>query len=244
MENTLLVALSRQSGLRRQMDVVANNIANMNTTGFKGEKMMFVEHLVRSKGGESYFGGKVHFSRDVATVRDLTEGPVTQTGNPFDLALGSEGYFVVQTPEGNRYTRNGRFQLDQNNQLVTQNGYPVLSQGGQPFTFGPLDRDIAISRDGTVSTATGVIGKVGVMRFEKEYELRQVGSSMFNTDQDPQPVNRPDVIQGALESSNIQPVIEMTRMIEIQRSYESLSRFIDREDDRLKNMIREYTRAA
>lgn len=244
MENTLLVALSRQSGLRRQMDVVANNIANMNTTGFKGEKMMFVEHLVRSKGGENYFGGKIHFSRDVATVRDLTEGPVTQTGNPFDLALGSEGYFVVQTPEGNRYTRNGRFQLDQNNQLVTQNGSPVLSQGGQPFTFGPLDRDISISRDGTVSTPTGALGKVGVVRFEKEYDLRQVGGSMFNTDQDPQPVNQPGVIQGALESSNIQPVIEMTRMIEIQRSYESLSRFIDREDDRLKNMIREYTRAA
>ena len=142
MENTLFVALSRQVTLRRQMDVVANNIANMNTTGFKGEKMMFVEHLVRSKSDENKLGDTLNYVRDIATVRDTTKGNISQTGNPLDLAITKEGYFAIETATGEQYTRNGRFQLDATGQLVNQSGHSVLSSTGQPFFFG---RQIQIS---------------------------------------------------------------------------------------------------
>ncbi len=109
METTTLIALSRQGGLRRQLDVVANNIANMNTTGFKGERMMFVEHLVKSQESGKLLGTKLSFARDIATMLDVSEGPMETTGNPLDLAITGEGYFVIQTENGERYTRNGRF---------------------------------------------------------------------------------------------------------------------------------------
>ena len=112
MESSVLIALSRQSTLKREMDVIANNLANMNTTGFKSEKMMFVEHLVKSKGGGGLLPVKLAFARDVAQITDLTEGQVKTTGNPLDVAIKNEGYFVLETPNGERYTRNGRFEID------------------------------------------------------------------------------------------------------------------------------------
>ena len=122
METTSLIALSSQSGLRRQIDIVANNIANMNTNGFKGERMMFVEHLVKSRGGAKLTGRKLSYVRDIATMTDQSIGPMQKTGNPLDLAVTNEGFFVVQTDKGERYTRNGRFQLDDGGQIVTQSG--------------------------------------------------------------------------------------------------------------------------
>jgi flagellar basal-body rod protein FlgF len=119
METTSLISLSRQAGLRRQMEVVANNIANMNTVGFKGEHMMFVDHMIRSRGGEKVYPQKIHFVRNIATFRNVQEGGITQTHNALDVAIAGRGFFVVQTPQGERYTRNGRFQLDQTGQLVT-----------------------------------------------------------------------------------------------------------------------------
>ncbi len=241
MENTLLVALSRQVALRRQMGVVANNIANMNTTGFKGEKMMFVEHLVRSKGGESVHGDKLKFVRDIATVRDVTKGHLSQTGNPLDVAIADEGYFAVQAGAGEQYTRNGRFQLDSTGQLVTQNGDPVLSDTGEPFFFGPTDANITISGDGTVATENGALGRLRVVEFRDELALQQAGSVLFNNDPDNLPIDMefPNVVQGALESSNVQPIIELTRMIEVHRSYNGVKTMIDKEDERQKTMIRE-----
>jgi len=244
MENTLFVALSRQSSLRREMDVVANNIANMNTTGFKGEKMMFVEHLVRSKGTGSVLGDKLNYVRDIATVRDTSQGHLKQTGNPLDLAIADEGYFVVEGRVGEQYTRNGRFQLDATGQLVTETGDPVLSDSGQPFFFGPTDTEITISGDGTVATENGSLGRLKVVKFNNVHDLQQAGASMFIPGEDNQPVDveRPRVMQGALESSNVQPIIELTKMIEVNRAYDSAKSFIEKEDERQKTMIREMTK--
>ena len=243
METTSLIALSRQTGLRRNMEVVANNLANMNTVGFKGEGMMFVDHFVRSQGGEKPFKQKLHFVRDIATFRDATEGEITQTNNALDVALTGGGYFAVQSPDGMRYTRNGRFQLDQTGQLVNQDGHAVVTQAG-PIVLGPRDTTVHIARDGTVSTETGQLGKLRVVTFDNEPALRQVGNTLFETDQEPRNLDRPNVIQGALEASNVQPIVEITRMIEVQRSYESLSRFLDREDERVRAVIREFGQIA
>ena len=248
METTSYIALSRQSGLRRQMDVVANNLANMNTTAFKSEKMMFVEHLVKSKGGESFIPTTLAFSRDIASYKDLTEGPIKTTGNPFDIAIRDNGYFVVETPDGPQYTRNGRFRLDQEGQLVTQGGLPVLSNTDAPFFLSPEDRDITVSRDGTLSTNNGELGKFKIVKFEDQQRLQKLAGGLYSaknlrggTDADdairPEVVDRPNIMQGALESSNVQPIIEMTKMIKVSRAYDSVKSFIDKEDQRQKKMI-------
>lgn len=239
METPTLVALSRQTTLRRHMDIVANNIANMNTSGFKGESMMFVEHVVKSKGGERIFGDKIAYVRDIATMRDLSNGTLEQTGNPLDLALEGEGYFVIETDTGNNYTRNGHFQLDDGGQLVTTSGNPVLSDGGAPFFFAPGDTKISIARDGTVSTQNGVLGRITVVNFENEHKMRPVANGLFSADDAPTPVERPAMAQGMLEDSNIQPVIEMARMIEVHRAYDAVKGFIEKEDERMRAMIRD-----
>ncbi|MHC8509160.1 MAG: flagellar basal-body rod protein FlgF [Rhodospirillales bacterium] len=244
MENTAFIALSRQTALRRQMGMVANNMANMNTTGFKAERMMFVEHLVRSKGGQKYWGDKQAYVRDVASRRDLSEGPIKQTGNPLDLAIAGDGYFVVRTELGDRYTRNGRFQLDQTGQLVTQAGLPVLTDAGVPIFFPPEEADITVARDGVISTQNGVVGRLALARFEDPQNLEQNAGGLYATDDEALPAgDDAGVMQYSLEQSNVQGIVEMTRMMEVHRSYDSVRRFIEREDDRHKKLIKEMIAA-
>lgn len=246
MENTLYVALSRQSSLRRQMDVVANNLANMSTHGYRGGKMMFVEHLVKSKGGETLLTPELAYTRDIATMTDTKPGAVETTGNPLDLAIQGEGYFVVQTPEGERYTRNGRLQLDNTGQLVNQLGQAVLADGGAPLIFAPEDTEIVISQDGTVSTNNGELGKLRVVRFENDQLLdRTSGAQFITTEQNPAiDVETPTVLQGAVEGSNVEPIVEMANMIEVHRAYDSVKSFINREDERQRQMIRDLAAVA
>ena len=239
MENTSLIALSRQGALQRQMNVVANNIANMNTAGFKGEKMMFIEHLVKSAGGDRVSGDNLAFVRDIATARDTSEGPLERTGNPLDVALRGDGYFVIETKEGERYSRSGRFRLDEGGQLVTDRGDPVLSDGGQPFFFSPADKDISISRDGTVATENGQLGRIRVVEFENQQNLQATAGGLYQTEEQPLDVDSPDVVQGMLEGSNVEPIIELTRMIEVSRSYDAAKKFIDKEDERMQKVARE-----
>lgn len=244
MESTSLIAVSRQAVLRRSMGVLANNLANMNTTGFKGEKMMFVQHLVRSRGGDKIGGDKLAYVRDIATARDLSEGTFKKTGNPLDLAIHGNGFFVVGTPGGERYTRNGNFQMDSNGQIVTRNGDPVLSDGGEPFFLSPEDGRIDIASDGTVSTENGTLGKIAVVNFGNNQDMHLVAGGLYNSRQPATQVEQPSLAQGMLEGSNVQPIVEMTRMIEVHRSYNNIKSFVQREDERQKEMIKEYARVA
>lgn len=238
METTSYIALSRQGALRREMDVIAHNIANMNSTAYKGEKMMFVEHLSKSRDDLSFIPRKLSFTRDVAQYRNLSEGPIKTTGNTFDVAIRGDGYFVVEKQDGTtNYTRAGSFTMDSTGRLVTQGGDSVLSTGGAPIIFSPQDNNITVSADGTISTNAGNIGRLRIVRFDDEQDLRLEQGGLLSTDQAPQDVQRPTVIQGALESSNIQPVLEISRMIEVHRAYDSVRSFIDSEDGRQRKMI-------
>jgi len=237
MENSAYIALSRQDTLKREMAVIANNLANMNTTAYKGEKMMFVEHLTKSKGGDRLTPVKLAFARDVAQYTDTTEGPIRSTGNPLDIAVKNEGFFIVETPDGQRYTRNGRFEQDNQGQLVNQQGFPVLTDAGVPLVFAPEDTDITISRDGTVSTNNGELGKIRLVTFENPQSLKKEAGGLLNTDEDPVDAEKPAIVQGALEGSNIQPIIELSKMIQTNRAFDSVRKFIDREDQRQKKMI-------
>ena len=244
METTSLIALSRQDTLRRQLNIIANNLANMNTTGFKAKKMMFVEHLVRSDGGNGIAGQPISFVRDIATIRDTAAGTLKETGNPLDLAIRGPGYFVVETEDGERYTRNGHFRLDEAGQLVTQGGNPVLSDSGQPFFFSPEDSAIMVAPDGTVSTENGELGRIRVVRFENDQELRETTGGLLTSESPPQDVETPDVAQNMLENSNVQPIMEIAKMIAVERAYSDVKRFIAREDERIRTMMRELNRAA
>jgi len=244
MESTTMIALSRQGALRRQLDIVANNIANMNTTGFKGQKMMFVEHVVKSKGDDKLLGTNLSYVRDIATMFNFSEGPIERTGNPLDIAITGDGFFVVQTDDGERYTRNGRFKLDDGGQLVNQNGEPVLSNANQPIFFGPEDTDISIARDGTVSTNNGDLGRLKIVKFENPQQLRRSAGGVFSSQTPPQDVTAPNLVQGMLEGANVQPIFEMAKMIDIQRTYDGVRNFIEREDERMRNMVKEMAQSA
>lgn len=242
MENSLYITLSRQGVLRRQMDITANNIANMNTTGYKAQHPVFSEYLVRNRDDRGSLGDTLAFVRDVATVRDTSEGPMQQTGNPLDVAIQGDGYFVVESPNGPLYTRNGRFRIDETGQLVTEHGHPVMADAGAAIVFDGSETDIGIGRDGTVSTRFGDLGRLRIVRFDNPQELQAVAGGLMTTGAVPEDMESPNIQQGMLEGSNVEGVVEMTRMIEVQRAYESARKLIDSEDERIKKMIQEYAR--
>ncbi len=214
MENSLTIALARQSVLARQMDVIATNLANLETAGFKSEHIIFTELIEQTSDEE--FLSIVH---DVSFVRDLAEGPLTGTQSPLDLAIHGDGYFVVDTPDGERYTRHGVFQLDDSGNIVTTEGHPVLGSGGAPIAIPLGATDITITRDGTISADTNEIGRIKLVRFDDPQALRKVGSGLYDAkDQPPQPSNGAEVLQGMVESSNVKGVAEMTRMIDTVRA--------------------------
>jgi len=238
MENTSYIALSRQSALWREMEVVANNMANANTPAYKAEQMMFRDFVVKTKTDTSPFGRKVDFVQDVGVLRDTREGPMSQTQAPLDLAIHNEGYFVVDTPSGPRYTREGHFRLDETGMMVNSAGYPVMQTTGQPIVFAPNETQITVTGDGTVSTENGVIGKVRVVGFNNDQNLQNAGNGMLMTNDQPATIDRPSLVQGMLEQSNVQPVIETTKMMEILRNYEGIQKLIDGENDRQSSAMK------
>jgi|APTNR8051073442_1049403.scaffolds.fasta_scaffold01207_7 flagellar basal-body rod protein FlgF len=239
MENGILVGLSRQSALRRDLDVVANNLANVNTTGFKRARAHF-ESFVPPQPAAGPRGGRPVFVRDVATVTDTAPGRLDSTGNPFDLAIRGDGYFVVDTDAGPRYTRDGHFHPDQTGRMVTESGEPLLSAGGQPIVVPLDDGDVVVASDGTVSTNSGPIDSVGVVRFDRPAGLRREGTGYWSADEKPAPVPAPEIVAGSLERSNVEPILEITRMIRVHRAYSQARQIVDQEHDRITKMIEIY----
>jgi flagellar basal-body rod protein FlgF len=233
MEAASYVALSSQMALTRQLDVVANNLANASTPAFKGERMIFAEYVAQKMPGNN----STSYVQDLGTARDASQGPLAQTGNPLDIALQGDGYFQVQTPLGVRYTRNGRFQLDPNGQIITASGYALLGAGGSPVTVPTNARDITVTHDGTVSTEQGAVGQIEVMKFADERALNPASGGLFVTDATPTAATNTEVRQGMIEQSNVQPIIEMTRMMNISRNFGFAKDFGDGESDRAKNAI-------
>jgi len=237
MENALLIGLSRQMAMSREMSVIANNIANMNTPGFKAETMLFDKYLMpNSANGNDR--RPLAFVNDYGQHRDMTDGTLTATGNPLDVAITGDGFFKVQTEDGNlRYTRDGHFQLSATGQLITSNGDAVLTKAGGPISFTADEGEITISRDGTITTANGQRGQLGIVTFENPELLKKAGDNSFATDAEETPVDRPRLIQGSIEGSNVKPILEMTNMIEVMRSYASAQKLIDSSDEMRRKAI-------
>ncbi|HUY68133.1 MAG TPA: flagellar basal-body rod protein FlgF [Alphaproteobacteria bacterium] len=238
METPSLVLMSNQEALQRAMDIVANNVANASTTGFKREAIQFDTLLTQPAPGQY-----TAFVADGATYRDTSNGPVQMTGNPLDLALQGDGYFAVQTADGVRYTRNGSFQLNSQGQIVTLSGDPVLGQGNQPITVPDTTFQINIASDGDITARVDngasllELGKLTVDKFANEQGLQATGGGLYTTDQVPQSVQDPGIVEGALEQSNVQPVTEITDMIKIMRAYEQAVNMIGDQNQRLDQAI-------
>jgi flagellar basal-body rod protein FlgF len=240
MDNSLLIGLSRQVALGRELDVVANNIANINTTGFKADGSIFEEYLSPTARTGATFNNKISFVRDRGTWHDMSQGATQHTGSPLDVAIDGKGFMVVQTPRGERYTRNGSFQIGPTGTLMTADGFPVVGESG-PITLQNNDREISINAAGTVSVRAGtsnidsVRGKLKIVSFDDAQTMRLTkdGSSTFAAPADvtPNADTSSRIVQGAVEKSNVRGVVEITRMIEITRSYAQVAAMLQQQSD-------------
>jgi flagellar basal-body rod protein FlgF len=247
MENPLLVGLSRQVALRRELEAVANNIANLNTSGFKADATVFEEFLM-PVARDNQFGvadRRLSFVHDRATWHDLSQGPIQNTGNPLDLAIKGDAFLAVQTAAGERYTRNGALQINANGELVTSEGDRVLGENG-PIQFQSTDNSVKIAPDGTIrvregtnATIDAARGKLRLVSFEQAARLQKDGGSLFRAPDGllPQPAVRASVTQGAIEKSNVRAVVEMTRMIEITRTYTQVATMLQQHSELRRSSI-------
>lgn len=236
-ENAQLIGLSRQIALQRQMDVVANNVANLNTTGFKAENLLFEEYempVARDKDFRN-IDQPLSYVQDWATVHDLSGGAMVQTGNEFDVALNGDGFFAIQTRAGERWTKAGAFQLDATGTLVDLNGNAVLGQGG-PIRFGPEETGILIGRDGAVSSSAGAKGQLRLVEFADPQSLTREGSNLF-AGGTPVAATNTVAMQGFIEKSNVSGVTEVAEMIRVQRAYASAASMAQRQDDMRRSAI-------
>ena len=234
MENTGYVALSRQMVLSRQLESIANNIANMSTTAYRGERMLFTEYLTDT--GDRW--EPLSFVQDLAQVRNLAEGPLQTTGAALDVAIKGKGYFVIQTDRGERYTRDGHFRLNANGEIVTALGDKVLSDGGV-LEIPDDSKTIEIAGDGTVSADEDELGRLQVVTFADEQRLKRVQGNYYDAaDQRPRELEESEVVQGVLETSNVRGIVEMTEMIKTLRAYQAAQRMNDQEHERLRRAIR------
>jgi flagellar basal-body rod protein FlgF len=244
MDNTLYVSLSRQMTLRREMDVIANNIANSDTTGFKVESLMVrTEALAPATMTDG--PNPVKFVLDDGVARDFSQGAMRQTSAPFDLAIEGKGFFKVETPAGERFTRDGRFTLSATGGLTTQAGDAVQGEAG-PINVDMTKGPVAIAADGTVSQAGEKIGKVGVFAFDDRSVLAKDQDNLLKNVSNAQPVadTASRVHQGMLEGSNVNPILQITRMIEVSRAYAGAVKAMENTADLSRRAVERLGRVA
>jgi flagellar basal-body rod protein FlgF len=239
MDSTLLINLSYQMAAYRSMDVIANNIANVSTPAFKRESMKFEEYVDNAppvEGGEDN-ARPLSFVQDAGIGRDLREGAIEKTGAPFDVAINGSGYFRVRNATGaDRYTRNGHFTLDSQGRLATQDGDLLQGDGGE-ITVTSDDGDIHIAQDGTVTGAKGQLGKVKLVSFDSEAAMNKEGTSLYSTNQQAKPIEKTNMKQGALESSNVSAVVEISHMLEIMRAYQTTANLAQSQQQLMQQAI-------
>ncbi len=247
MENALLVGLSRQTVLERQLDVVANNIANVNTAGYKSDSSLFEQYLNTPAHEDNFVGldRRVSFVQDRGTFRNFSQGPVEETKNPLDVAIDGSAFLAVQAPGGERYTRDGGLHINNQGQLVTVAGNPVLGTSGT-ITFQPTDHDVNITPDGTITVVEGntrtssVRGKLRLVNFANAQGLQKEGLNLFTANQGAAQADTKSVVrQGFIEKSNVNAVAEMGRMMEVTRAYTQISTLLQQQHDLQKNAIQQ-----
>lgn len=246
MSETSYIGLSLAATLQRQLDITANNIANANTAGYKGEHVLFESYLQKDVpiGQDA-----ASFVNDSGSYIDTRAGALSQTGNPLDVALNGDGWFGYRTPEGQQaYGRDGSFTLDAQGNLLTTSGATVLNEGGAPIVL-PTDGigELSISEDGSISgIGTGPLDKIGVFQIPDIQSYSRIGSNMMTAPEGaaaPRPAEGTQVVQGALELSNVNPIREMTRLIDVQRAYERTNTLMGNADTLRSDTLRRISQA-
>lgn len=246
MENVAYIALSRQMTLRRELDIAANNVANADTVGFKVEQLMVGTERAAGARNDP-IKAPASFVLDNGVGRDFRAGEMRVTGNTFDLAVeGEDAFFSIGAPQGERYTRDGRFTTDPQGRLVTQQGFPVLGEGGGEILLDPRKSAPSISADGIVTQDGERVGRIGVVRFPALSALSKEGDNLYANASNQQPEAAPDarIRQGVLEGSNVKPVVEITNLIEITRAYERISKMIDQSTELSRRSVERLGRVS
>jgi flagellar basal-body rod protein FlgF len=242
MDTPSYIALSRQTAIFSDMATIANNIANSSTTGYRAERTLFQEYL--QKTGSAGHRDSMSFSQDIGQFRDTRPGPLNTTSNALDLALTGSGYFVIGNPGEQFYSRTGAFHLDSAGRMVSADGYPILDDQNQPITLPNDGSPIRITADGTVTNTAGPIAKLQVVQFADDQQMRRTENGVYATDQTPTPATGTQVVQGALEGSNVQPIFELTRLLDVSKQYDSTQNLLQSENDRQKSMMKTMVGAA
>ncbi len=235
MDNAIYITLSRQAALFRQMDSVANNLANVSTPGYNGKEMIFTQFLIDSGRND-----KNAYTQDEATYNDFSKGPLTNTGRTLDAAIEGQGFFMVETPLGPRYTRRGNFAIDGKGFLVTAEGYPVLGNEGQRIEFSEEDNNIVITDNGIIRVGKNdERGRIGVVNFQNLQLMKRGGNGLYSTDEAATPVDESNyrLMQGMIEQSNVNAVKQMTEMVEVSRSVGSTSNLLNSLHDLVKKTV-------
>lgn len=231
MSNSIYSALGRQTGLVQELQVVANNLANASTSGYKADRAVFAEYIV-SAGAQAP-------SRSMGGLAghafDLEQGGLKPTGGQFDFAVQGEGFFALETDAGQRLTRAGHFQLSADGALVDANGARVLGQGGGPIVIPADASQIAVAGDGTISADGVPFDQVGLVI--PIGDMLRDTNAYFMAPEGFEPATDAQLVQGALELSNVSSVLEVARMIEVQRAYEAGQALLEREDQRINQLI-------
>ena len=246
MENATTIALSRLVAQSRAMDVTANNLANAGTPGYRTERMMFSDWLVREPATTDAKtippGGRIlSYTQDRASYRNRESGSLTHTSNPLDLAIGGDGFFTVLAQNGPRLTRSGHFERSQDGTIVDASGLPLLDTAGKKLQLSPADTDISVDGSGVISSQNGQIGQVGVVNPDDPNRMRAEGGRLLASDSPTRPVAAPRLTQGAIEESNVQPTLEITRMMTDLREFQFTSQFVQAEADRQQSAIDKIT---
>jgi len=238
MENSIYVGLSGQVALEEKLALVANNVANINTPGYRGQNAVFKEFISDQR----------RMKEDVSLVYDIGQyevtdpGPIKITGNSLDVALVGPGFLGIQTPEGVQYTRAGNFALNANGELITSRGFKVANQGGGTITIPAEAQYVTIGQDGTIATDQGIVSGLMVHEFDDYQKMQPQGNGLYKYDGAGTPATDTKVIQGKVEGSNVSGVIEMTRMVDLMREYQAIQNIMQGEHDRQRTAIQRILR--
>ena len=235
MRTNLYVSMSGQIALQKRLDTVASNIANMNTAGYRAQGVAFSSVLSNTGERPAAFvtTGTDYISRG--------QGATTKTDNPLDVAIQGDAWFAVQTPQGTAYTRDGRMQMTANGELQSLNGYPMLDAGGAKMLLESDGGPPTIAADGMMSQNGRQIGAIGLFSIPDDAVLSRFDNSAVIPDKPATPVldfSRNSVVQGFSEGSNVNPILEMTKLIEIQRAFDGLSGTAQSSESSLQDAIK------
>lgn len=239
MENVLLITLSRQMTLRRELDVIANNVANAQTNGFKRRLSDSREYQMPVASDETFKRGgdrRVSFVVDRGTPLDTSLGQMEPTGNPLDAAINGDAYFKVQTPQGERFTRNGAMMVNAKGELVNSDGHVMMGEQGV-FQIANTERDLRVATDGSITSSAGNRGKLTLVRFPNQQVLENAGTNTFTTKAQPEPALQARIQSGFVERSNVSPVVEISRMLEVTRQYQNIATMMGRSDELRRSAI-------